>query len=1082
MATKLTRTILCFSFLLFTGLVLYGRKNFSPPDAPFAINGLITDEGGARISGVAITNKRSKHASQSNKEGGYIIQVQTGDTIELSSIGYESFLFVASPRRKTVNASLKKSVQELEGVVVTALGIKRAEKELGYSVTEVSGEDINKAKETNVMNSLAGKVAGLVINSTAGGPAGSSRVVIRGSTSITGNNQPLYVVDGIPMDNSNYGQVGSTMYAGGTGVEVDMGDAISALNPDDIDKISVLKGPAAAALYGSMAANGVILITTKKGSKSKELGIEISSTSTIETQLTKVDGNQTLYGSGRSGMLPLDQQQAQGLVFSNFGPRLDPNLTAISFDGISRPYALVKDNYASFFRTGSSTNNTISLTNSTPTSNYRFSASNLLYNDIIPNSDIKRNTFNFSAQSKFGQKLSMDARVFYLNEHVKNRAGLGDAPTNIGQNFNGLANNIDQAIFKDTYKSATGEYVEWGGGQYRLNPYWVLNEMSNITDKERFTGAFNATYQANSWLSILARASTDVTHVDYEKYSPRTTPLALNGMLNATNQRYMTNQADVLITVTKKLTPELGLSARVGGSINYRRRSGTVATYSNMTVPDVVSLNSYQDKAIEENDSRRKVNSFYGLLTLSFRDYLFLDGTLRRDASSTLPKNNNTYSYPSVSGSFVFTDAFKLSNKFLSFGKLRMSLAEVGNDTDPYMLDVYYGLYPYTFNGAQPASLATKTLPNSNLKPTRTSSFEVGTNLKFLKGRINFDATYYSSRSKDQINIVPAPYSSGFQKQIINAGLITNKGIELLLSGSVVNKGAFKWDVSVNFARNVNKVESLAPGIPFITLSEARWLGLLVAAIPGERYGAILGYDYQKDPDGNVILDPVSLLPKATTDRKVLGKGVFDWTGGVTNTFGYKNFSLTANFDVKYGADIFSMTDLFSVVRGSSNKTLPGRDEWILSEEKRLEEKKTLAEWTAAGKVRGYVPQGVVQTGTGTDGKPIYTSNDRAVDPSAYWGNFNASGTGVATPFMYKATYVKVRDITLNYRLPVAVTKKLGLKGASFALVARNPFILYKDIPNVDPDSNYNNGNGQGLEYGSLPTRKGWGINFNVKF
>ncbi|MEV4883966.1 SusC/RagA family TonB-linked outer membrane protein [Chitinophaga ginsengisegetis] len=1069
--------IVKFKHLYLCITMLAASRHYAAAQAPAVIKGIITDEKGAIIPGASIFNKNSKETAISAGDGGYSIKAAGGDSIIIQMIGYERTGFLTRTQR-LMNVRLQSRSETLRDVVVTALGIRREERELGYAFSEVKGDDINKAKETNVINSLAGKVPGLIINSTAGGPSGSSRVIIRGNTSITGNNQPLYVIDGIPMDNSNYGQVGDTKFAEG----VDMGDAISAINPDDIDKISVLKGPSAAALYGSSAANGVILITTKKGAKSKELGVELNSTATIENQLTKVDGNQYLYGQGRSGQLPQDQSQAQSTMFTNFGPRLDPSLNAIGFDGVTRPYALAKDNFGSFFRTGSSLNNTLSLTNATDRSNFRFSVSDLRYKDILPNSDIRRNNFTFSGRSKFGSKLDVDVRATYLNERVNNRAGLGDAPTNIGQNFNGLANNIDQSVFSDTYKSDKGEYVEWGGGAYRLNPYWILYEMSNVTLKDRLTGAFNATYTVNSWLSFLARASTDITFLDYRKYSPRTTPLALSGMMNVLNQKYSTTQADFMATLTKKITPDLNFSARLGASLNQRIRKGTTATYSNMTVTDVISINSYQDKSIEENNSRREIRSAYGLFTFGYKNYLYLDATVRTDASSTLPENNNVYTYPSVSASFIFTDAFKMKSDVLSFGKLRASWAEVGNDTDPYMLDVYYSLYPLAFNGVQPANLATKILPNINLKPTRTRSFEAGTNLKFFNGRLNFDATYYTSRSRDQINIVPAPISSGYPKQIINAGMITNKGIELLLSGTPVSKKDFSWDLTLNFARNINNVESLADDVPFIALSEARWLGLLVAAMPGQKYGAILGYDYQRDPDGNIILNPSSLNPIPTPDRKVLGKGVFDWTGGVMSRFTYKNFSLNAAFDIKYGADIFSMTDLFSVVRGSSVKTLPGREEWILSEQERLAAKKTPGEWQAAGNVKGYVPEGVVQTGTDAGGKPVYTKNTRAVDPSVYWGGFYSDGNGIAVPFIYKATYVKVREITLTYRLPGAFNRKLAIKDAAVGLVARNPFIIYKDIPNVDPDSNYNNGNGQGLEYGSLPSRRGWGINLNVKF
>ena len=1045
----------------------------------FSVVGTITDESNFKMPGVSIVNKKTKQTTQTNVDGGYSIRANNGDTIQIRMTGYTTQTFVARDTKKRVDISLKEDIQLLKAVeVTTALDIRRGEKELGYSVTQVSGDDINKAKETNVMNSLSGKVAGLVINSGAGGPAGSSRVVIRGATSITGNNQPLYVIDGIPMDNSNYGQVGSDQFGGG----VDMGDAISAINPDDVESITVLKGPAATALYGSLAGNGVILITTKKGTNNKELGIELNSTNTIETQLTKYDDVQYLYGQGRNQLMPTDQAQAFNSLFINFGARLDPGVSSVGFDGVTRPYALAKNNIQNFFRTGSSFNNTIALSSSTDKSSFRFSAADLRYKDIVPTSDIRRNTYTFTGRSKFGDKLTLDVRATYLNEKVNNRAGLGDSPSNIGMNFNGLANNIDQELFKTNYKTAQGDYLDWGGGQYRINPYWVINEMYNRTNKDRLTGALNATYKFTKAFSLNAKAATDVTFLDYESYRPKTTPGALGGQLDQVNQRYTTNQVEVLASYTKQVSKDFNLSARLGGSINDRIRKGTTSAFSNMIVLDAISPSSYLDKSVIPNDIPRRIRSVYGLATVGFKNYLFLDATIRRDQSSTLPESNNTYTYPSLSSSFVFTDAFKIKSDILSFGKLRASVAEVGNDTDPFLLDLYYTLNQLTFNGSLNGKISSKVIPPIDLKPTRTRSYEFGTNMRFFKNKINFDATYYHSDSRDQINIVPAALSSGFPQQLINAGVISNQGVELLISGSPLSSNSkIKWDMSINFARNVSKIKSLSDRVgEYLTLSEARWAGLRVVAKPGEQYGTLMGYDFLRDPNGNVILNSTSLLPIIDPNMKVLGKGVFDWTGGFTSRVSYRNFSLNTAIDVKYGADIFSMTNLFMHARGSALATLEGRAEWILSEEQRMGEKKTAAQWQAEGRVRGYVPKGVINTGTAAN--PVYVTNTRAMDPTLYWQTFATDGSNIATPFVYKATYVKVRELTLTYTLPQTLNKQLGLKGASVGLVARNPFIIYKDVPNVDPDSNYNNSNGQGLEYGSLPTRRGWGFNLNVKF
>ncbi|WP_222535185.1 SusC/RagA family TonB-linked outer membrane protein [Pedobacter polysacchareus] len=1061
------------------GETIMVRSNKDKPVSrrEFNLSGKVTDAGNSPMPGVAVSNKATGKNTMTNGDGLFTITASKGDVIHFKMIGFQLVSITANDLDKNINVVLKEEVTELREAVVTALGIKREERSLGYAVSQVDGEELKKARETNVINSLAGKVPGLIINSTAGGPAGSSRVIIRGNTSITGNNQPLYVVDGIPMDNSNYGQAGGKDNPGG----VDFGDAISAINPDDVDKISILKGPSASALYGSRAANGVVLITMKKGKGDKGLGIEFNSTSTLENQLTTFDGYQTQYGQGNNQLLNLTPDQARTSLRQNFGPKIDPGLMTASFDGIDRPYALVKDNISNFFRTGSTFTNTISFSNSNDISSFRLSASDLRNNDIVPESKMRRNSFTFNGTSKFGAKLTMEARAFYMNENVNNRPALADDASNIGNSFIGLANTLDQSMFKNAYKTATGDYLEWGGGVYNINPYWIINEMKNTTSKNRFMGSIQLNYNILDWLNLQGRVATDQMDMDYQKFAPPSTPRSITGQLDLLDRNFTTTEADVLLTAQKQVTKDLHLSARLGGSISRVSNKGEAMTFTNMTVRDVVTPNSFADKSIIPTHYRKHLNSVYGLLSAGYKSYLYLDASVRQDASSTLPVQNNSYTYPSVATSFVFSDAFKIDNSILSFGKLRLSAAEVGNDTDPYQLDLYYGLNPLSFNGGSQGGISGDILPNKNLKPTRTRSYEMGTELRFLGNRIGLDVTVYTQKSRDQINKVPAPISSGFAYQIVNAGVISNKGIEVMLNTKPIVGRDFNWDLSVNFARNVNQVESLADGIPYLSLSDARWLGVSIVAMPGAAYGSILAYKEQRDPNGNVILDPEkSLTPKRNTYREVIGKGTYSWTGGMSSVMNYKNFGLNFVVDVKQGADLFSMTNLFAAVRGSLNTTLEGREEWIKSEEERLTAGKTFAQWTADGKVRGYVPKGVVKTGT--DENPIYVENTQAVDPALYWGYVYPSDSGVGKPYVYDATYVKMREITLSYRVPASFSSRLGLKDIQVAVVSRNPFIIYKNVPNVDPDSNYSNGNGQGLEYGSLPTRRSWGFNLNFRF
>jgi TonB-linked SusC/RagA family outer membrane protein len=1042
------------------------------------LTGNIRDNTGRGIAEVNIENRNTHQGTETDGEGNYALSASPHDELVFSHIGFESKTLLVNSIALPLIVVLGTGTQNLSEVVVTSLGIKREKRALAYAVGEVKGADISKAKELNVVNSLAGRVPGLIISNTAGGPMGSSKVVIRGSTDITGDNQPLYVVDGVPMDNSNYGITGSDKYASGQ----DLGDAISGINPDDVETISVLKGPAASALYGSRAGHGVILITTKKGSNKKSIGLEFNSTATIETLLTRFAGYQYEYGQGSGGAIPRDLAMSRNTLFNNFGARLDGGLTIPAFYGGESNYGLVKNNIENFFRTGFSINNNVAVTGGTDKSNFRFSYNNLSYNDIVPSTDMSRHNFSLRGTTEITSKLSLDVKANYMKEQVNNRPALADDAANIGFNFVGLANNVDQHIFETNYQDDFGNYIEWGGGQYRLNPYWIINRMKNTTDKDRIMGAIQLNYQPYSWLSVLGRANTDFTFLEYQKFSPRTTPGAESGVLEGRHAKFTTTSSDFLITAKKQLNKQFYGSLSAGGSILYINSPSTSFRGEDMLLQDSRSYNSFKKQTVQESAYEKQINSFYGTLSTSFNNYLFLDATVRRDASSTLPVKYNTYWYPSLGMSFVLTDAFAIKSKILNYAKLRGSIAEVGNDTDPYQLQLIYGLDQFQPNKVAIGGILNNNLPSSVLKPTRTKSIEVGLDVGLFNNRIAIEVTAYSQKSRDQINYIDVPTSSGFQREIRNAGTVSNKGVEILLSTKPVAGKKFSWDLILNAARNKNTVQSLAAGVSYLTLSDARWLGLSVIAQPGLPYGAIIGFDYKRTPDGQIILDPINLTPISTEERKMLGKGTWDWTGGIVNTFRYKNFSLNVVIDIKTGADLFSMTNLFSVIRGQDKSTLQGRKEWVASEEERQAAGLTPAEWQTSGKVRGFVPNGVIQTGLDPNGKPVYEQNTKPIDPNIYFASFYGDDRGVAVPFIYDASYVKMRELIFTYNLGAAIAKKIRAQQVSLSFVSRNPFIIYKSIPNVDPDSNYNNGNGQGFEYGSLPGRKSWGANLNLRF
>ncbi|AXY77984.1 SusC/RagA family TonB-linked outer membrane protein [Paraflavitalea soli] len=1070
-------TLAGFTYQLKNNTVTVKAISTSGDEINTVFKGKVVSDTGEPLPLVSINNQRLKITVVSDKDGNFEIPAQVQSRLVFTSIGFEDKMMQVASLAQPAVITLNSSAKNLNEVVVTSLGIKREKKALGYAIGEVKGESIDKARDPNVINTLAGRVPGLIISNTAGGPGSAAKVLIRGNTDITGNNQPLYVVDGVPMDNSNYGASSNDKYASG----FDLGDAISAIDPNDIETISVLKGPAASALYGGRAGHGVIMITTRKGSARKSLGIELNSTATFETLLTRADDNQYEYGQGMSGSIPTSQLVSRSTLFSNFGAKLDPNLTIPSFDGGTAPYGLVKNNIENFFRTGTTFANNIALTGGNEISSFRFSYSNLYNNDIVPKSYLNRNTFTLRGTSKLGSQLNIDVRATYMNEYVKNRPGLADDPSNIGFNFVGLANNVDQQVFEKGYQDQFGNYVEWGGGQYHLNPYWVINRMSNITRKDRLMSIVQLNYNPTYWLSLQGRINNDFTFLGFQKFSPPSTPGSLTGRLDGTDTRFSFTSADVLVTMKKQFGHFDG-SVNIGGSMEFYRNRGSAKVGTNMVVMDAVAFNSFKTNTVTETDIRKRTNSFYSTLSLGYHGYLFLDATIRRDISSSLPVANNSYWYPSLGASFVVSDALDIKSKFLNYFKVRASAAEVGNDTDPYQLTLNYALHPLQPSNTVIGYIANAANPNALLRPTRTRSFEAGTDMKFLNNRLGFEFTWYTQSSRDQINFVNIPFSGGFATRVINAGTISNTGVEILLTGKPVVTKNFSWEVAANAAHNKNTVKSLAEGVTYITLSDARWLGISVIAEPDMPYGTMLGYDYQRTPDGQVILDPTTLQPLAGDERVSVGKGTWDWTGGVTNTFRYKNLSLSAVIDIKTGADLFSMTNLFAVTRGQHKMTLAGRKEWIQSEEERLAAGKTLDEWMASGNAKGYVPQGVVQTGTDPSGKPVYTQNTKPVDPNTYWPGYYGDDKGIAPPFIYDASYVKMREIVVSYTLPARLSKKISAQGISLSVVSRNPFIIYKNVPNIDPDSNYNNGNGQGLEYGSLPGRRSWGINLNVKF
>ena len=1021
------------------------------------VKGVVKDAAGPVIGATVVEKGTPNNGTVTDIDGNFTLTVKSGATLVISYVGMKSVEVKASSSPVTV--VLEDDSKALNEVVVTALGIKRDRKALGYGLDEVKGDAFEKAKETNVINSMAGRVAGLVVSQTAGGASGSTRVILRGSTEMTGNNQPLYVVDGVPLDNTNFG---SASTAGG----YDLGDGISSINPDDIESMSVLKGPAASALYGSRASHGVILITTKKADGKGKFSVEYNGTLTIDQQLSKWDDIQQVYGMGSNGTYSID---AISNTNKSWGPKADGSNMLKYFDGVERPYLIIPNNTSGFFRTGLTANNTVAVSANYKNSGMRFTFSDMRNKDIVPNADMSRDIFNLRSNSTLG-KVDLDFSVNYTHEDVNNRPALGDSKSNIGKNLMTLATTYDQSWLR-TYQDENGEYSNWNGmDPYNVNPYWDVYKNSNTSDKDLIRFHASAIWNINPHLKIKGTAGTEFNWFTFQDFKAPTTPGYEAGYLQRSKFENRMYNFELLATYNNRWG-DFDFTGTFGGNIYKVDNKTMITTAKDMQIRDVIAIMSFNETSIEENSYRKQINSVFGAVNFGWRSLIYLDATLRGDQSSTLPLNNNIYVYPSVSGSFVFSELINKKN-ILPYGKFRLSWAQVGSDTDPYQLGLVYTKSKFTYPGYTIGYINNETIPNKNLKPTRTNSFEAGFETKFFNSRIGLDFTYYNQISKDQIMGIASSWATGYPYRLINAGEIQNQGIEITLNTRPIQIGDFAWDLNFNFAKNSNKVKKLVDDMDMFELEKASWLDVQIAAKVGENFGSIVGPDFVRNEKGDILIDPQTGLPEYDKSNHVLGNASWDWTGGISTALHYKNFSLSALFDIKVGADLYSMSARAAYESGKSKATMEGRDAWYASEEQRQAAgiPKGSDNWKPTG---GFIAPGGSDNGDGT-----YRPNDIIINPEDYWMSVCRNAPSM---FIYDNSYIKCREIVLSYQFPKKWLGKV-LQDMSVSFVARNPFIVWKNIPNIDPDSNYNNTTGMGLEYGSLPSRKSYGINVNIKF
>ena len=1039
------------------------------------VTGVVKDDSGP-VPGVNILLKGTTQGVVSNIDGMYRILVpQSGGVLVFSSIGFVTEE-VEIGNQSVINITLIPDVKQLSEVVITALGVERDKKALGYSVQELDGKEISEGREINIVNGLAGKIAGVNVNSSSGAPGASSRIVIRGNSSLLGNNQPLFVIDGIPIDNTQFSSSArNNTNEPSNGVRLgdeeqggaDYGNAAQDIDPNNIESLSVLKGPTAVALYGSRAQNGVIIITTKSGKEQEGIGVSFSTAYAFQTPL-RLPNFQNSYGQGGYGAVDYPEYLD---VDESWGDPLDVGTTKRNVFNQEVPWVSNPNNVEDFMETGHNFTNNISIQGSNERANFRFSISDLDQKGILPGTGFDKTNFGLNAGMQISDRLRTDVSVNYSVTEGQNRPSTGyDGANVLQQMFNWHGRQVNWIDFRN-YKDEEGNLIlnlsdpenSQSFGKpisptpaWQNNPYADLLENVNSDRRDRIIGNFNISYKIFDWLDASIRAGTDFyedSRLQRYKFGlDNPVPLRRGGFI-MDNYTVNTFNVDIVLNATKDFGENFTTNLILGANRYDKSISNEFIRVQGLLIPDIYNLeNSFDRPETRNYISEKRINGLYFSGQIGYKNMLFLDITGRNDWSSTLPADNRSYFYPSVSTSFVFTDAFEIP--FLSYGKIRAGVAQVGNDTEPFNTESFFVAkripnnqadITFPFNGA--ASFATgDQLANEDLKPEETNSWEIGTDLRFFNGRLNIDFTYYSSSTKNQLVGLTLPSSSGFSKQFVNAGEVSNKGVELMLSGTPLQfSSGFQWDIMVNFARNRNEVEELRTDVESVIIEQHR---AQTEARAGRPYGEIYGTVWLRNEAGQRIIDPDSGLPtRAPGGNQVLGNIIPDFTAGISNMISYKGLSLSFLLDWKKGGDLFSITEFFGGYSGVLEKTLPGRD-------------------------GTYVAEGVIDNGDGT-----FSPNTIQVTAEDYWHNtFVAQEEGV-----FDASYIKLREVILGFNFPQSLVSKTPFTAINFSLIGRNLAILHSNVPNIDPESSaYGASNGQGFEVNNIPSVRSFGASLRV--
>jgi TonB-linked SusC/RagA family outer membrane protein len=1083
------KRVLLFVFLFFPTFLVLAQKSL--------ITGTVREKGNNDpLPGVSILEKGTTNGTITGSNGEFQLSANQGATLVFSFIGMKT-QEVMIGNETTLSVAMEPFTEEINDVVVTALGIKREKKVLGYSVQDVGSSEISGTNPNNVVSALSGKIAGAQVVTSSGQVGSSSTIKIRGNKSFTGSAEPLFVVDGTPVMNTITSAMTSDTYT-------DFGNAAMDIDPSNIASISVLKGASASALYGSRAANGVILISTKRGIKRKGMGVEVSSSVAMD-KVWFLPDFQDEYGQGRDGSEYEWKTNYPGLTYQEFadqrefrwdlngkgnrmdwdeswGTRLDVGLMVPQMDSpvdgqgnvTPTPWISHPNNVKDFFETGITWNNSIALSGGNDIATGRLTLSRVDQTGISPNTSQTHNNVGVNTSVKLTDHLSFDANITYSELNNDNLPEQGNNMRNPMLEFNGwFGRQIDMNYLKEhyqdivTYKGAKKAF-NWMmdfAGQHN-NPYWIAYKNTMSRNRKRSYGNVSINYKILPGIELTGRIGTDVYNEHrkylYPQYSRDWSDLYKNASNGTFWEQFCfesETNADLLLKIDRKLSKELTLFSTIGANSRYTANHYATTSGTNLIVPDFFSTSNFKGEPnVDFTKYEKETYSLFGSVNLGFRNWLFLDLSLRNDWSSTLPKGNWSYLYPSANLGFIFTDALKMESSLLSYGKIRAGFAMVGNDTDPYQLNTTFQPQGTTFNGVNLFGSGT-TLLNGTLKPEETNSIEIGGEFKFFDNRAGLDITLYHALTYNQLLKVDIPNSSGYSAWMKNAGSILNRGIELQLYGTpIAEPSGFKWEIMINWSMNRNEVQTLDDGLNELEINNI-YYGTSLMAFPGKEWGTFYGKTFKRNEKGQIVVDQNG-MPITSTTNTILGNVNPDWTGGLRNSLTYKNLRISALVDCRKGGEVFSMSKADGQHSG-------------------------LLEITVKDGVRenGMVVDGVYEAGAEINGVDVSgETNQTLISARSYWRN----SRNWAELSLFDGSYIKLREVTVSYSLPKTIINNIGIQAAEVSVFAHNLALLYTDKSNntpIDPDVSFGGTvAGTGTEIFQLPSTRTVGCKLTFNF